>query len=586
MTDEELEGIIARLRRLGRDDAEVEVKASVLKLSTDVWESVSAFANTSGGLIVLGIDESAGFLPAAGFDPPRVLEQFVEGIGDGGKDGSRLTNPPRYTASMPEFEGSRVLVLQIAMNPPGTKPCFITAKGLQAGAFRRVGDRDQRLSALEVFELQNELVPSPADREVLHEATIDDLDSGLIERFVDAQAGSRALKGVDEDLHIALRRLGVIDAAGGVRMAGLLTLGRYPQEFFPKLHVDVTVHQGREKSPASSPVRFVDRQLCEGPLGEMVDEAVRVVARNLRTYSTVVGTRRTDQLEVPLSVLREGIANAVVHREYGALFSGQSVSVDVYADRIEIISPGGLWGGITEENIADGVSACRNATLMKIVRALPHGDAPGGVAEGQGSGVPLIVHEMIANALPEPVFRASPASVLLRLGRHGLEIPAHREWLAQAAGRDVSPTEAQALLLVRELGDVDAASIRDSLQIDSDEARRILAQLTSAGALVQTAYGWSLPGETSNGHDIDMPGASRTTPPGHRRHRSATAKSRAVLEALDAEEPRTIREISRRTGSAPTTLRPHLRRLLDEGVIVATAPPTSRHRAYLLSTHA
>ncbi|MBK9102948.1 MAG: hypothetical protein IPM90_16120 [Austwickia sp.] len=66
-------------------------------------------------------------------------------------------------------------------------------------------------------------------------------------------------------------------------------------------------------------------------------------------------------------VLREAIANAVVHREYHELFRGEPVTVDVYPDRVVVANPGGLWGGKTEENLDDGTSRCRNQTLMQLL---------------------------------------------------------------------------------------------------------------------------------------------------------------------------------------------------------------------------
>lgn len=61
-----------------------------MRLSTDVWESVSAFANTSGGVLLLGLDERNGFSPAEHFDIDKVRDQFIEGIGDGGVSGPRI----------------------------------------------------------------------------------------------------------------------------------------------------------------------------------------------------------------------------------------------------------------------------------------------------------------------------------------------------------------------------------------------------------------------------------------------------------------------------------------------------------------
>ena len=63
MNENELTGLLESLRRMGSDDLNVEVKESATTLSRDVWETVSAFANTAGGIIVLGVSERAGFVP-------------------------------------------------------------------------------------------------------------------------------------------------------------------------------------------------------------------------------------------------------------------------------------------------------------------------------------------------------------------------------------------------------------------------------------------------------------------------------------------------------------------------------------------
>lgn len=104
MDFEQLESIIARLRAQGTDDAEVEVKRSGQRLSSDIWESVSAFANTAGGIIILGLSEPEGFTAAKGFDLQANLDDFISGVGDGETDNCKLENPPKYSVERHEFE--------------------------------------------------------------------------------------------------------------------------------------------------------------------------------------------------------------------------------------------------------------------------------------------------------------------------------------------------------------------------------------------------------------------------------------------------------------------------------------------------
>lgn len=180
-------------------------------------------------------------------------------------------------------------------------------------------------------------------------------------------------------------------------------MGTYPQQSYPKLFIDVAVHAGTQKGMAGS-LRFMDRTICEGTLGEMISDAVAAVAKNLRRTSTVQGVSRVDSLEIPEEVLREAIANAVIHREYGDRFCGQSIAVDVFDDRVEVTNPGGLYGGKTRENLFDGSSRCRNATLVKLMSIVPLPDGAGSPAEGNGSGIPMMIDAMRAHGLTEPLF--------------------------------------------------------------------------------------------------------------------------------------------------------------------------------------
>ena len=439
MTEEELASIVARLRRQKSDDAQAEAKACAGGLSTDVWESVSAFGNTHGGLLILGLDENARFTPAKGFELEKVRNAFVEGMGDGAAHSAKITNVPAYELERVFFEEKQLLCITVHELSPGEKPAFITRKGKVGGSYKRIDDKDIRLSANEVYELSTLLQYVQSDRTAVLEASTDDLSSDLLERFVEHKRsqGSRALLGAT-DRTTQLKRLNVLNESEAVRLAGLLTFGNYPQQFFPKLLIDVAVFPTEHKSKPGE-ARFLDRALCEGTVGEMLNDAMHSIAKNLRTISYVEGSGRRDELEIPGVVLREALANALVHREYAPQFLGQSISVEIYPDRVEILNPGGLWGGKTTSTLADGTSRCRNDTLMSLVSSLPsqHESFPGSPAEGQGSGIPLMIREMEERGIDKPLFEAGFDffKVTLRRGG-GVNLPK-----SHSNGSGKSPTE-------------------------------------------------------------------------------------------------------------------------------------------------
>ena len=403
MNENELTGLLESLRRMGSDDLNVEVKESATTLSRDVWETVSAFANTAGGIIVLGVSERAGFVPVESFETEKVLNQFVAGMGDAGGRG-KLANPPKYTIERVELQGTVVLFITIEELDPSSKPCYVIERGAQGGSYKRIDDKDVPLSSTEVLSLSSYERTSPSDRDAVPGAVAGDLDEALVDRTIERAFSltPRAMHGAT-DKKTKLERLNFLDSQGNVTKAGLLVAGAYPQQFYPKLFIDVAVYAGTQKGAAGS-LRFMDRTICEGTLGEMISDAVAAIAKNLRRTSMIKGVSRVDSLEIPEEVLREAIANAVIHREYGDRFCGQSIAVDVFDDRIEVTNPGGLYGGKTRENLFDGSSRCRNATLVKLVSLVPLPDGAGSPAEGNGSGIPMMIDAMHAHGLSEPLF--------------------------------------------------------------------------------------------------------------------------------------------------------------------------------------
>lgn len=567
MTEEELQQHIDRLRRQGGDDASMEAKTAQRKLPADVWPSVSAFANTEGGHLLLGVSETSGFSPIEGFNAQRIIDELDSGLDERPGATPKVLPVPPYRIQRMELDGAPVVVVGIdsLRGVQGVEmPCHVVAQGIQKGSFKRVDDKDKRLTTYEIYLLQNAIRPVGVDREPVNGADPGDLSPELIGATLARQkrVGSHALDGVQDDSE-ALERLNVLTHQEIPTLAGYLTLATYPQKELPQLVIDVTVHQGVEKSTDSS-VRFLDRRICDGPLPWAINDAVRAVTRNLQTRRIVRGTSGEDVAEIPETVLREAITNAVAHRDYSDYVRGQQAAVDVYTDRVEITSPGGFWGDRTPENVFDGRSASRNEVLSKLLTIVPSGVGEGTVGENQGSGVPRMVHAMREHGLPLPDYSHSDIDhVTVVLRRFGLLEPETRAWLDSLPGGPRSAQEESALALARRDSHVDVDTLRRVLGIDSDDARQALSALTAKTLLS---------GEGDGPYVLLTSGHHEAT---------LTKGQREVLAALDQDHPITAREIAEHTGRSVNTLRPVLRDLVDQGFAVATAPPTSRRRAYL-----
>ena len=536
--NEQIKDAIERLRMQKTDDSNYEAKSCDAKLSVSVWETVSAFANTNGGTLLLGLDESNNFSPTKNFDIKKVRDQFIEGIGDGGVNGARLTYPPKYDLERVIVDNNyQILAIKIYENTTDKKPCYITAKGSKGGSYKRVDDKDIRMSNDEVYEIENALRPSDIDLSIVKEATKSDLNKDLVENLITRRANSKALRGTTTEDE-KLTRLNITDRQGRVRMAGLLTLGNYPQQFFPRLFIDVTAHAGTEKS-STGVQRFIDREECSGAISEMIEDAVNAVIKNLRVSTFINGVERIEESEIPREVLREAIANAVIHREYHEYFQGQPVSVDIFPNRVVITNPGGLWGGKTLDNIDDGESKCRNAALMQLAQYTPieANRIGAGPVEGQGSGIAFMINEMQAWSLPKPQFIPKLGSFSVILQRAKAKLP-------------------------RNMNYVNYVDYTNRSEI-MDSNKNYVEELANTKQTEQTLENYTQEESTQE--------ESKNKP----------LNDDILLALIPVDSTITTPELAELTQKSPETVRRHLRKLIAENKVKALGKITSRQRKYI-----
>lgn len=564
MEDDELQLLIKRVRTQKSDDARVEVKAAGGGMPPSLWESVSAFANTDGGTVILGLAEEHGFEPVPGFDSQRIIDAVEAGLSSDGTNRPKVTPVPEFNLDHGVVDDAPVAILEIeALNPSlhAQGPCYVTSKGPENGSFKRVSDKDKKLSRYEIYVIRSKWATPHIDREPVEGMGIDELNKNLVESlFARAeQLGSRVLDGAhttDE----RLRRLSVLTNDHNITLAGALTLGAFPQQYYPQLVIDVSVHPANQKSQTDQ-LRFLDRQVCDGPIPAAVSDAVRRVLLNLKHARVVEGSGGRDVPEVPEEVLREAMTNAVMHRDYSDAVRGQQVAVDVYPERVEVINPGGLWGDRTIENLDDGRSTSRNPILANLLRWTPREGSHGAVAENQGSGIQRMNAAMRDRGLLAPTYDVDIGWVKVTLHRHGLLNPQTRAWLASLPGSaERGDRESIVLALARERDGVSVADLRHEVGFDSDDARMVLGILLADGVIVGAGDG---PYRIAPSKPI------------------LTTLEREVLDALNTQDPRTVHELAGALKTTAASLRRVLRNLVDVGWVTPTAPPTSRNRAYL-----
>jgi ATP-dependent DNA helicase RecG len=313
---------------------------------------------------------------------------------------------------------------------------------------------------------------STADFEVepVPGATRADLDDALIEEYLDrrAERGRRPLNGAVTD-HLV--NIGALADGGTVTTSGLLLFGRYPQEFLPQSGVVFVRFEG--SAPHGHEDRLAGygrRDDLEGPLARLVEKAWNITVGEMRVGAVVAGLKREEQYEYPPVAVREALVNAIAHRDYR--IGGRRVEIRMYADRLEIISPGGLPGYITVDNIVEEHFS-RNPRLVA-------GLFQWGYIEELGLGIDRMIEDMLQRGHPAPEFRATPYSftVTLRKARGRRPLPAWEH--------NMNERQMHALAHVREFGRITNREYRDLCPSVSPETLRLdLADLVEKNLLLK-----------------------------------------------------------------------------------------------------
>ncbi|MBP3731110.1 MAG: putative DNA binding domain-containing protein, partial [Mailhella sp.] len=386
MTFDEFLILIERLKSIGKDTQLCEVKSAVQKLPVSLVETLSAFANGAGGVVILGLSEDAGFRPAAGFKAAETQDALISA-------GEKLTPVVRPETEIFAFEGAKVLVATIRPMSAEEKPCFVTARGKYSGSYIRTGDGDRKLNKYEIDRMMEANRQPCWDAEVINDATRHDLDEAMLSALITRQRflHPRIFNNFSEEEVLVNMR--VLAENGGElhpTLAGLLALGKYPQKYFPSLVVTFTLFP-EEKG---SGMRFLDSKRLVGPMPAMIADTVELVSRNMRTGAVIEGAFRKELPDYPAVAVREAVANALQHRDYSPEGRSSPVAVNMYPDRLEIINPGGLYGRMTLEDLGKpGITATRNQFLSSILETTPY-PGEGFVVENRGSGIRAIASSL------------------------------------------------------------------------------------------------------------------------------------------------------------------------------------------------
>jgi len=506
-----------------------------------VMKTVVAFANEprlDGGYILFGVqrqntDAGPRYEVVGVPDPDKISRDFAS------QCATMLNREIRPRVTTETIDGQSVVAAYVPEAQPAEKPIYLESKGLDRGAYRRIGSSDQQCSDGDLQEIYQERSGETYDASIVSDADFDDIDSEAVEdyRKTREQVNPEAeeLNWNDEKL---LRALQCVRKDGDIfkpTVAGLLLFGTKLalRRLFPVMRIDYTRVPGREWMDDPDR-RYVSSVEIRAPLLQAIRRAQSALVDDLpKGFSLPEGSlQRTDEPLIPLRVLREAIVNAVMHRDYR---KNSAIHIVRYANRIEVRNPG--YSLVDPDELRAPISETRNPVIASVLHDTRF-------AETKGTGIEVMRENLRESGLAPPDFesdRTSDHFITTFYLHHFLDTD-DLNWLGRFKHLDLSEAEVRGLIHAREAGRLDNETYRELNGVETLKASQHLRRLRDAGLLEQRKKGRAtyykptetllgteptaqskLPFEESERQEEEIPQAQEET-------------SQAEGETLDAEE--------------------------------------------------
>ncbi|MGL4484344.1 MAG: AlbA family DNA-binding domain-containing protein, partial [Anaerovoracaceae bacterium] len=289
MLKEDLIKLVAEIQDKKCELQNVELKKAAKGVPQRLYGTLSAFANQSGGgIIIFGIDENSEFRVCGAYDVQDLQKQVTE-------QANQMEPKLRPLFTVAKIGGKTVVSAEISECNVFEKPCYYIGKGRSKGSFIRVGEADMPMTEYEVYSYEAFKRKIEDDIRIIERAEKDDLNDDSLSLFL-SKLRVKKSSFVNLDNERTYKLCGVL-RDNKVTLCGLILFGLFPQASFPQLCITAVVIPGQSVGNVGPSLeRFSDNKKIEGTIPEMLDEAIAFVRRNMKEKTIINGQgKRADE---------------------------------------------------------------------------------------------------------------------------------------------------------------------------------------------------------------------------------------------------------------------------------------------------
>ncbi len=434
-----------------------DVPASTLAMT------LVGMANCDGGTVILGVSSRSGELVGVS-DMDAVLERVFQ---------AAFMADPALVLPMPQRvkagDSEDAVELVIVTVPAGLPHVY----SLEGRYFGREGKQTNPISARQLYRLLHQRGTVQFEARIVADASLDDLDGEQVMAYAQ-QAGNISTGDFARAYEFLVRRGCLIRVGEELQLsyAALLLFAKHPQQWLP----NASILAGRFAGTTLSGT-YTKREI-NGSLPEQLSQAEQFIRSNINSTVRLVGLQHQEIPEYPFEAVRELLVNAVAHRDYN--LQGDCIHLNIFADRLEISSPGTLPGPVTLKNLLEARYA-RNAIISQVLSDL-------GYVERLGYGLDRVVESTRQAGLLPPQFEelAGTFRVTLFASHPGVLPNGRLVDLSAYASMDLNTRQQLALTQLTHTPRISSHEYQALCpQVHVETLRRDLADLVSRGILIK-----------------------------------------------------------------------------------------------------